>query len=278
MVEYVSKYTLQFHANAFRHNNILPHAEVHVPVGQAEEIAIASVLVVYTKNRITEVANGRYALLEQIDRQRTGGVVVIGVTGLNGPNLNGVFIAEEVDVVTRAVLLAVPGRRKNLNRFCTASGEHGRERPAAQCPSHETMLSLEERGLVDEERVVDELAIIILVAVSRRQIERVIRSNFAAGLDHPSSSQRLGPGEVRLQRQSSPVGHLEGSEAGIVVSVTYAAVAGNARRELAGVVQHGGPREWAAAAAAGDSLHWAAIQVTPQTPHLSNSEVMRSVG
>ena len=135
------------------------------------------------------------------------------------------------------------------------------------------MLSLEERKLVDEEGVVDELAIVILVTVSCPQIEGIIRSYFAGSLDHPSSSQRLGPGEVRLQGQTSPIRHFEGGEAGVIVSVTYAAVTCNARRELAGVVQHGGSGERPSASAASDGLHRTGIQVTPHAPNLSEGDV-----
>src|SRR5580704_12347585 len=40
MVKDVSEDTLEFQANAFRHDNILPDAEVHVPVRQAKDVAI----------------------------------------------------------------------------------------------------------------------------------------------------------------------------------------------------------------------------------------------
>ncbi len=244
MVEDVSEDTLQFQANAFRHHYVLPDAEVHVPVGQAKDVAVAAVLVIQTQNRIAEVVNGRYALLEHIDGQPAGGVVVIGMAVRNRGNLNGVFVAEEVDVVPCSVLLAISGRGENLDRRAglPAVNTDAKDQPPSARPI-EPMLSLEERRLVDEESVVDELAIIVLVAVRGPQIERIIRSDLAGSLDNTSRSQRLGPGEVRLQGQSSPIGHLEGGKAGVIVSVTYAAVTCNARRELAGVVQHGGSGE-----------------------------------
>ena len=134
MVEHVSEHTLKLQANAFRYHNVLSDAEIQIPVRQAKEIAVAAVLVIQTQNRIAEVVNGRYALLEQIDRQGTGGAVVIGVPRLNRRNLNRVFIAKEVDVVPCAVLLAVSGRSKNLDRRARPGREHGREGPSTQLP------------------------------------------------------------------------------------------------------------------------------------------------
>jgi hypothetical protein len=43
MLENISEHALKFQANALRHVDILPDAEVHIPVGQANKIAIAAV-------------------------------------------------------------------------------------------------------------------------------------------------------------------------------------------------------------------------------------------
>src|SRR5271154_403860 len=94
------------------------------------------------------------------------------------------------------------------------------------------MLPLKEGRLVHEEEVVDELAVKVLIPVRRPQIEGIVWSIFAGGLNIGSSSEGLGISEVRLQRQSPPVGHLEGEEARVVVAVAYAGVKRSARCHL----------------------------------------------
>jgi hypothetical protein len=46
MVENVRKDALNFQANALRYSEILPDAEVHIPIGQSRETAEAAVLVI----------------------------------------------------------------------------------------------------------------------------------------------------------------------------------------------------------------------------------------
>ena len=66
MVENVRKDALNFHANAFCHSEILPDAEIHIPIGQSRETAEAAVLVVQAQNRVTEVVNRRRPGLEKV--------------------------------------------------------------------------------------------------------------------------------------------------------------------------------------------------------------------
>ena len=56
------------------------------------------------------------------------------------------------------------------------------------------------------------------------KIEGIEGSEYARGLRLRSQPQSLRPSEVRLQRQSAPIGHLEGNEAGVVVAVANAGV------------------------------------------------------
>src|ERR1700685_1311258 len=111
------------------------------------------------------------------------------MTALRGHNWQGVFIAKVVAVIARAVFLAISGVGQDLERLAAAGSEYTRERPATQHASHQSLLSFKEGRLVDEEGVVDELAVKGLIAVHRVQIEGIVRSIGAARLDDRSSSQ-----------------------------------------------------------------------------------------
>src|SRR5580692_8369913 len=134
------------------------------------------------------------------------------------------------------------------------------------------MLPLKERWLINKERVVDELAIKSLSTVHLIQIKGIVRSIFAAGLDYRARSEGVGPGEVRLHRQSLPISHLDRSETSVVVTVAYAGINRDARRVLdrapiersEGRVHHGGPSV--------DRGH-CGVEVAPQAPYLSSGEV-----
>ncbi len=78
-----------------------------------------------------------------------------------------------------------------FDRRAGAGGEHGCEGPAAQHPSHQPRLPLEEGRLVDEEHVVDELAVEGLSAVLLTQIEGIERSEFADSLEESSVPKAL---------------------------------------------------------------------------------------
>src|ERR1700678_832587 len=117
------------------------------------------------------------------------------MTALDWPNRQGVFIAIVVDVIACSVFLAISSVGQDLKRLAAAGSEHTRERPSAENASHHSLLSFKEGRLVDEEGVVDELAVEGLIAIHRVQIEGVVRSIFAARLHDRSSSQGLGIGE-----------------------------------------------------------------------------------
>src|SRR5580704_9769054 len=134
------------------------------------------------------------------------------------PKRHGIFFAKEVYVISGTVFLTAPCRGEQLDRRATARSEDRRERPSAQRPSKESMLSFIEGRLVHKERVVDELAVKVLYAVHRIRVEGIVRSEFTVGLGQRRRAQGLGPGEVRLHCQSPPVRHLKGVETSVVAS------------------------------------------------------------
>ena len=204
------------------------------------------------------------------------------MTALIGPNRYSVLVAEIVGVVARAELLAVSRRGVNLNRSAGAGSEDRCKRPPTQHPSHESRLPFIKRGLVHQERVVDELAVIALSAIHLPQIIDILGSVLAGGLDERSFAEGFRPCEVGLHRQSLPVGHLERGEARIVVPSANAGVERYARRQLALTAEGIGSRavgrngrvlhaareveSTGAAVHAGATASWAArslIQITP---------------
>src|SRR5579863_3233565 len=113
MIENVGKDALNFQANALRYPEILPHAEVHIPIGQSRETAEAAVLVVQSENRVAEVVNRRWPGLEKIGKLAVW--LRIGVTALGGCNGHRVFIAEVVHVIPGTILLTISGRGKEFD-------------------------------------------------------------------------------------------------------------------------------------------------------------------
>src|SRR5580658_1065927 len=99
------------------------------------------------------------------------------------PKRHGVFFAKEVCVVPGTVFLTASGRGEQLDRSTAARREDRRERPSAQRPSQQSILSLIKRRLVHKERVVDELAVKVLNAIHRIGVERIVRSEFTGGLN-----------------------------------------------------------------------------------------------
>src|SRR5580700_11722871 len=138
------------------------------------------------------------------------------------PKRHGIFFAKEVCVISGTVFLTAPGRSEQLDRSAAARREDRRERPSAQSPSHESILSLIKGRLVHKEGVVHELAVNVLNAIHRIGVESIVRSEFTGGLNQRRRAQGLRPGEVRLHRQSPPVRHLNGGETSVVVPEAYA--------------------------------------------------------
>jgi hypothetical protein len=68
VVQNVRKNALQLHADAFRHSNGFLDGQIQIPVRQANESTEAAVSGIQAKNRARVVFEGRFRILEDIDR------------------------------------------------------------------------------------------------------------------------------------------------------------------------------------------------------------------
>src|ERR1700688_3719947 len=144
----------------------------------------------------------------------------------NGTDGYGIFhvVVSAADAIACTKTLVICKGRTDLRRNAGSGSEYGCERPSAQGSSNKAGLSLEERRLIDKEHVIDEFAVPSLSPILFFEIEGIEGSKYARGLRLRSQTQSLRPGEVVLQCQSAPIGHLEGNEAGVVVAVANAGV------------------------------------------------------
>src|SRR5271155_5320759 len=219
----------------------------------------------------------------------------------NLANRHGILhvVVAAADAIAGTEGLVITKGRANLRRNARPGSEYGCERPAAQGSSQESRLPLEERRLVDNEHVVEEFAVPGLSSILLVRIEGIEKSKHARGLRLRSHAQSLRPGEVVLQCYSAPIGHLEGNETGVVVTVTNAGVqvcpvsvsasaavapnstltqcraGGGNRSTLQGTrevesanIAHSGQRGTPAYRAA-----HSAVQITPDTPDLGVGKV-----
>src|SRR6185437_6858648 len=145
---------------------------------------------------------------------------------------NAGLIAEEVDRIAFAKCFTAAIRGVNLHGLTAACCEDWSNRPTTEHVAQEARLVSIERRLVDEEDVVDELAIKWLNAIHRRYIEGIIGRVLARCLVHRAGSERLRPREVLLHRQSVPLVHAQSEKSSVVISIPNTGVDANTRSQL----------------------------------------------
>ena len=282
MVEDVGKDGLNFGAEALVNVDVLFHLEIDVPEGHAAEDACAACATIETENWVAHATVDGRRVCEQVDIAcRADAVaasyaIVTRTPEVVGASENSIFVGEEVVAIAFTKRLAVAVGGVEFKRQAAARREDRRERPATEKTTRYAMLALEEWRLVNGKQVVDELAIKGLEAISSANVIGIYSGELAASLDHGNCAERLAVGEVRLQGQTMPIGHLEGDETRIVVAPTKAAVYGNARRGLSAA-----PDGHSNSAGAVDGrvhhrareVKAAVVKIAPQGPNILGREV-----
>lgn len=142
MVQHIDKNALEFERDRFGHANVLPDAEIEIPVRQASQET--RVPRIQPEDRIAVICNRRGRILERVHRQPARGHVVVSMP-MRGkrPDRNCGFKAQiVVAVVTLAKRLRGEIRRPDLIWLSAAGGEYRREGPATEHASHRARLAL----------------------------------------------------------------------------------------------------------------------------------------
>ena len=108
-----------------------------------------------------------------------------------------------------------------------AGGEDGSCGPSPKNATEESVLPFVEGFGPDHVGVVDEFAVERLHAVHRVEVEWIVGSVLAGGLDEGASAEGFGVGEVVVHGETVPIRHSEGGKAGVVVAVSDGAVEGD---------------------------------------------------
>src|SRR5271155_1287970 len=183
---------------------------------------------------------------------------------------NALLVVEVAVAIARAERLRI-GSRVAINRRAAASSEDGGNRPTTRDTPYEALLRLVIWVLNHGIDVVHELTIEVLNTIHVLEVERIVGSVFAGSLNDSSSAKSLAVGEVLLERDVVPVGHLEGDEAGIVVAIADAHIVGDA----GGCLPTGAecrPRNGRVHHAAGE-IEPTVIQIAPEAPNALGQQV-----
>ena len=177
---------------------------------------------------------------------------------------DALFVVEVAVAIARAKRLGIGGGVA-VDRRAAASREDGGEGPTTRDTPYEALLRLVIWILNHGIDVVHELAIEVLNTIHVLEVERIVGSVLAGSLYNSSCTKSLAIGEVLLERDVMPVGHLKGDEGGIVVAIADTHVVG----DTGGCLPTGAecrPGDWRVHHAARE-IEPAIVQIAPQAPH-----------
>lgn len=188
MVEHVGKDGLEFCAEALVDVDILLDLEVDVPERHTAKYASPASASVQAQNRVADTGKHGCRVCEYVDV--SGGADAVGSSNIVVPRAaevvgagkNAVFVGEEVVTIAFTEGLTVTVSGVEFEGQSAARCEDRSERPAAQETTHHAVLTLEERRLVNREKVVDEFAVKRLEAVAGADVVRIDGGELAGRL------------------------------------------------------------------------------------------------